>query len=347
VSPRKIVEPKARAVRLKDVATETGLSEAAVSRYLNRTLNLPAETRTRIDEAVARLGYRANPNARSLSRGRSDQIGLVIPDLANPFFAQMAATVERAADARGLGLLLCMTSNRRERELDYIRRLHQHQIDGLLLLTNHADDGSIAGAINAAGDIVLLDEDVAGTDVPKIFADNEQGGWLAVSHLIEHGHRSIALISGPDGLMSTDQRAAGARRAIAATAGACVTMECRGEYSRAHGSAAAAALLGAGARTTAVFTANDEILVGLLEVFHERGVRVPDDMSVITFDDVETLHLFAPAISAVRQDVAGMGQRAVQVLTERRRPPDRAPRTELIAVELVPRASVGPPRRGP
>ncbi len=332
------------AVRLKDVAADTGLSETTVSRYLNNSISLPDATRLRIDEAVARLGYQPNSHARSLSRGRSDQIGLVIPDLANPFFAQVAATVERAADARGLGLLLCMTSNRQERELDYIRRLRQHQIDGLLFVTNHGDDGSIAAAINAAHGIVLLDEDVAGTIAPKIFADNEHGGWLAGRHLIEHGHTAITLIGGPLGLMSAQERQAGARRAIESTDRARVVAAYPGAYSREHGRVSGARLLREHPATTAVFTANDEILVGVLEVLRDQGIRVPDEMSVITFDDVEKLHLFAPPVSAIRQDVTLMGYRAVQALMDCSRPCGIMARLERIAVDLVVRASVGPPR---
>ena len=335
--------------RLKDVAADTGLSEATVSRHLNNSIILPDSTRRRIDEAVARLGYHPNSHARSLSRGRSEQIGLVIPDLTNPFFAQVAAMVERAAEARNLGLLLCTTSNRRDRELDYIRRLRQNQIDGLLFITNHGDDGSIAAAINAAPGIVLLDEDVAGTVAPKIFAENEQGGWLAGMHLVEHGHRAVAVISGPVALGSAHERACGVRRTLTGADGGRITAEYFGPYSREHGRASAARILSEHPDTTAVFTGNDEILVGLLEVFREQGIAIPGQMSVITFDDVEPLHLFAPPVTAIRQDVESMGCRAVEVLLALAdRPAQPFPAqpfpVQRIAVDLIPRASVGAPR---
>ncbi len=334
----------ARVPRLKDVAADTGLSEATVSRHLNHSIALPDSTRRRIDEAVARLGYRANAHARNLSRGRSEQIGLVIPDLANPFFAQAAAMVERAADARDLGLLLCTTSNRRDRELDYIRRLRQHQIDGLLFITNHGDDGSVAAAINSAPGIVLLDEDVAGTAAPKIFAENEGGAWLAARHLVEHGHRLVAVISGPVGLGSSHERAGGVRRALQGVAGGRVTAAYFGAYSREHGRASAARMLREHPETTAVFTGNDEILVGLLEVFRDQGIAVPEQMSVITFDDVEPLHLFDPPITAIRQDIESMGCRAVEVLLDLTQGTRQPVEVQRIAVDLIRRASVGAPR---
>ncbi len=329
----------AKAARLKDVAAETGLSEATVSRYLNSSISLPPSTRQRIDEAVARLRYKANPQARSLSLGRSDQIGLVIPDLANPFFAQIAAVIELTADACGLGLLLCTTSNRRTREMEYIHRLQQNQIDGLLFITNHDDDGSVAAAINATRGIVLLDEDVVGAITPKIFADNERGGRLAAQHLIEHGHRVIGIISGPLGLMSARERTQGVRHAVNKSRDAVISVEYTGNYTRDHGRISAARLLQEHPGTTALFTGNDEILVGVLEVLRDQGVSVPDMMSIVTFDDVEPLHLFNPPISAIRQDVAGMGNRAVHLLIDSSSS-QRTFVTERIMVDLVVRASV-------
>ncbi len=327
-------------VRLKDVAAETDLSPATVSRHLNGSLRLPENTRQRIDEAVLRLGYRPNPHARNLSRGRSDQIALVMPELANPFFARLADAIERAAHERGLGVLLCTTSNQPEREVDYLRRLRGQHMDGLLFLTNHADDGTLAAAINAAERVVLLDEDVLGTTVPKVLADNERGGWLAARCLLENGHRALAVIGGPSGLMSTIERSAGFRRAVREQPGAVVTAELPGAYTRGHGREAGRRLLRDTPGITAVFTANDEILIGLLEVLDEAGLSVPGDLSVVTFDDVGPLHLFKPAVTAVRQDVEGMGRRAVAALLA----PRRFGSSPRVGVTLVERASVAPPR---
>jgi LacI family transcriptional regulator len=143
---------------LQHVAKAAGLSPATVSRYLNGSLVLPKETAARIDAAIAALNYRPNPHARSLSRGKSDTIGLVIPDIANPFFARLAAAVEKYADAAGIALMLCSTLNRPERELDYVERLRRNYVDGLLFTTNHQDEnGALAAAINASANIVVMD----------------------------------------------------------------------------------------------------------------------------------------------------------------------------------------------
>jgi len=157
-------------VTLRQVAGEAQVSPAAISRYLNGTLELPQPTRTRIDRAVRELGYRPNPHARSLSRGRSDAVGLVIPELDNPFFSRLAAAIERAAETQGIAVMLCSTSNKTAREVDYIEKLNSSLVDGLLFATNHHDaDGALAKAINDARRMVILDEDVPGAEVARIF----------------------------------------------------------------------------------------------------------------------------------------------------------------------------------
>jgi LacI family transcriptional regulator len=184
------------ATSLKDVAEAAGVSVATVSRLLNGTLQLPPETRERIETAIRDLQYEPNPHARRLSRGRSDTIGLVVPDIANPFFATLVAAVEQEADKRGLALSLHVTLNRPGREISYVTALARNHVDGLIFVTNHPDDGVLAGLINQTGKVVIVDEDVPNAEVPKLFCDNEEGGYLAGQHLAEHGHRHIVYIGG-------------------------------------------------------------------------------------------------------------------------------------------------------
>jgi LacI family transcriptional regulator len=321
-----------------DVAKAARLSPAAISRYLNGSLTLPQATSRRIDEAVAKLNYRPNPHARSLSRGRSDTIGLVVPEISNPFFSKLAAAVELAADKAGLGVMLCSSLNRAERELDYIERLQKNFIDGLLFSTNHSDNGSLAAAINGARSVVLLDEDVDGAHVSKVFSDNELGGALAARHLIEAGHQRLAFIGGPIGLMSARERVAGFRRATASAA-AEIRTELFGDYSISHGREAMTQILDRYADVTAVFVASDEILVGMLSVLRARGLRVGRDLSVVTFDDTGPLELLDPPITAIRQSIDHIALRAVEILQDRLNG-DAATVIERIPVELVVRESV-------
>ncbi len=335
----------ARIATLKDVAAAAGVSAATVSRYLNASLVLPPVTAARIKHAIGALDYRPNPHARRLSLGRADAIGLVLPDIGNPFFAQLAAAIEAAADAAGLELMLAATLNRPERERAYLERMRRNHVDGLIFVTNHGDTGELARMINATPGVVLVDEDVHGARGPKVFCDNEQGGFLAGQHLLQTGHRELAFIGGPSDVMSGEERLKGFRRAVrAAGPGARILAELSGPYSAAHGAAAASALLTLTHRPTAIFAASDEIALGVLSVLKASGVQVPHEMSIIGFDDVGPLDLFDPPLTAIRQPVAEMGRQAVRLIGGAASVPPmlRLPVLRL-PVEIVLRRSVAPP----
>ncbi len=329
---------------LKDVAKAAGVSVTTVSRFLNGTLDLPERTRTAVESAIRTLNYLPNPHARRLSRGRSDTIGLVIPDVATPFFATLVAAIEAEADRRGLGLTLHVTLNRREREQSYLQAVQRNQVDGLIFVTNHPDDGTLARAINDSGQVVVLDEDVAGTSVPKLFCDNEMGGYLAGRHLAEAGHRRVLFIGGADAMLSGARRFAGFRRALTGAWGDGARIErYEGEYLAEFGRAAAQRLLASRLDVTAVFATSDEIAIGVLEVLNAAGVRVPQDLSLVGFDDVGPLHLFAPAVTAVRQPVRDLGIRALALLLETDwSDPENLPSEERLPVTLIQRNSVAP-----
>jgi LacI family transcriptional regulator len=198
--------------------------------------------------------------------------------------------------------------------------------------------------------VVLVDEDIRGTSVHKIFCDNEEGGYLATRHLLEAGHRKIAFVGGPKSMLTTRERLAGYRRAIRESGtDACSIAELFGEYTVEHGRAAAKNLIAHAPYATGIFFTSDEVLLGGLEVLEQHGQRIPSDVSVVTFDDVEPLHLFAPPITAVRQPLAEIGRRSVQAVIF---PDNNAdlPLVERLPVSLIVRASVAAPsaqrRRG-
>jgi LacI family transcriptional regulator len=330
--------------QLKDVALAAGVSATTVSRYLNHKLVLPENTAARIETAIGRLGYQPNPHARRLGLGRSETVGLIIPDIANPFFAQLADAVQQAAEQEGLEMLLCATRNRPERELSDLMRLRRHHVDGLLFVTNHADDGSLAAALGAGDRVVLMDEDVAGTVGPKVFADNFMGGTLAARHLIAAGHRRLAIAGGPPGLLSTAERHAGFHAAVAAAGPPhTVVFEDFGGYGVQPGRDAAARMLDMDAPPSAVFATSDEIALGLMEVARARGIAVPAMLSIVAFDDIGPLHLLDPPLSAIRQPVAAMGRCGVALLVAALRGEDTPRLPARLAVELVERASVVAP----
>ena len=336
---------QAGVARLIDVARRAGVSVATVSRHVNGRIQLPEATAARIERAIEELGYHPNPHARSLSRGRSDTIGLVIPDIANPYFAVLAAAAERAADRHGLALVLCVTLNQRAREHEYLQRLGRNHLDGLIFLTNHPADGSLAGLINKANRrVVILDEDVEGARGHKIFSDNEHGGYLAGRHLVEAGHRRLAFLGGPEHMMSTRARLAGYRRAVAEAApDAEISTTLFGDYSVAHARRAAEELIARKDRATAVFVSSDEIAIGALEIFAREGISIPQQLSVIGFDDVAPFHLFNPPLTCVRQPVEEMGRRAVELLVSGMAGASMKTTVERLPVELILRGSVASP----
>jgi len=328
---------------LQDVATAANVSPSTVSRYLNKRIELPPETARRIDEAISALDYRPNLLAKRLSLGRTEAIGLVTPEISNPFFADLAAAVEDEAGKHGYSVFMTSTGGHREREIASLRRLQDRHVDGLLMMTNQPDDGTLASAMGQHDHIVLIDEDIPGVNVPKVFVENRNGAYLATGHLIAAGHRRIAHIGGPDHLFSAVERLSGFRDAMEEAGLAIEPDHLRfGAYSRDFGFEAMNAILAAGVPPTAVFAGSDFIAIGVMKAIKTHGLRVPGDISLVGFDDMPFADLLAPALTTVRQPAGELGRtglRALLALIEKRTP---APLTRL-PVTLVRRESVAPP----
>lgn len=334
---------------LQDVAAAAGVSKATVSRYLNGSLDLPARTAQAIDRAIRDLDYRPNPHARRLSLGRSDTVALIVPDIASPFFATLVGAVEAEASVMGLSVALYATLNSPERELSYLDLVRTGHADGLIFVTNHPATERMAAKLNTLRRCVVVDEDVPEAAAPKLFCDNRQGGYLAGRHLAEAGHRHALFIGGVDQMIS------GARRWQGFVEGmdlpglppARIIRHC-GQYTVEAGREAGRRFLDLAApdRPTAIFATSDELLIGLCEVLTEAGLAIPHEVSIVGFDDVGPLHLFAPPVTAVRQPVRALGQRALQVLMRADgSSAGTAPTEELLPVTLIVRNSVAPPVR--
>lgn len=336
-----------RVAKLADVARTAKVSLATVSRFLNNRLSLPEPTAARIRQAIDEHGYQPNRHARSLSRGRSETIGLVLPDIANPYFARLAAAVEREAARQGYELTLCASLDTKERERDYLVRLSRGTVDGIIFVSNHADDGSLRDPINASRRaVVILDEDVAGVRGAKVFSDNEQGGFLAARHLVEMGHRRIGFFGGPQAMSSTRARLAGVKRAIVESGEPAEVSEAYfGPYSPEHGRSCAERFLAGGRQASAILVSSDEIMIGALEILRREGVRVPAELSLIGFDDIAPFVLFDPPLTSIRQPVDAMGRRAVDLLIRGLKGEAVDGVVEHLPVELVLRESVARPPR--
>lgn len=330
---------------LSQVAAEAGVSPTAVSRYLNKRIELPQSTRDRIDAAIAKLNYRPNLLAKRLSTGKAEAISIVTPEIANPFFAELTAAIEAETQRHGYAVYISSTGGARQREIDAINRLHDQHVDGLIMMANRPDDGTLAALLEGHHNVVLLDEDVPGLTLPKIFVDNEHGAWLATRHLIEAGHTDIALVSGPENLFSVRERLTGFRRAMD-EAGLATPQHwiCLGEYSRRYGEEAGRTLLSAPARPTAILACSDYTAIGVLKAARALDLSVPKDVSLVGFDDMPFAEFVDPPLTTIRQPVADMGRLAVERLLAVLDRKDTQDITRL-PVELVVRQSVAPLQR--
>ena len=332
---------------IRGVANAAGVSTTSVSRYLNGQLVLPADTAVRIDMAVRQLGYRPDAIARRLSMGSSETLGIVTTDIAYPFFAAVASAAEAEAARHGYSMAIFNSRNDAARELLFLSKIVDRQVDGILFMTNHVDDGSLARQISQSGRVVLLDEDVSGVRAPKVFADNQQGGQLAAQHLVDRGHRRIAYVSGPPGLISSEERFQGFRAVIAAAG---LSDDPRlvlfGEYEEDFGVTAFHRLWSCDDRPTAVFATADMLAIGIIRAAREKGIDVPRDLSVVGFDDMLHVNLLTPPLTTVREPATEFGRHGVRLLVNDINGQPFPKKPVRIPVELIVRDLVAPPRLG-
>ncbi len=334
--------PATKNITIKDVAKAAKVSPTAVSRYLNHHISLPTGTAARINQAVSQLGYYPNQLARNLSRGQSRMIGLVTPDIANPFFAQLASAAAEEAAARGFHILLCSTQNDPKREVAYLELLSGRQLDGLVVLTS-CSFGNLLGQHIANRDrVVLIDEDADIQDVPKVFVENQQGGYLATKHLLLHGHTRIAHIGGPEGLFSAKERFEGYAAALAEH-GLTVDSDLVqfGLYTETFGRQATQRLLKLLDPPSAIFAASDYVALGTLRCLNDNHLRVPNDISLVGFDDIPLSSLLRPPLTTIRQPIERLGHEGIRLLIETIEAGETTrPLVQRFPVELIERESV-------
>lgn len=326
----------ARRVSMADVAARAGVSGQTVSRVANGGARVDPGTRARVEQAMADLGYRPHRAARALRTGRSQTIGLVVSTLSTVGNFRMLQAVADAAGARGYALTV-VTASGQQAVADAFAQLIDQGVDGAVVL-NEATPLARSAAVPSGLRLVVIDSE-ADPRLGVVQSDHVRGARAAVDHLLELGHRTVHHLAGPAASFAATQRERGWRAALEA-AGAPVPDVVRGDWTAPSGHAAGAALAEAG--VTAVFAANDQMALGLLRALPERGRRVPDDVSVVGFDDVADAAEYRPPLTTVRQDFDDLGERAVAALIAEI--DGAAPRAEAVPAMLVVRASTAPPR---
>ena len=300
---------------IHDVAALADVSPTTISRYLNNRIDLPKETTRRIDQAILALDYRPNLIAKRLSLGRTETIGLVTPEFGNPFFAGLAAAVEDEAEKHGYSVLMSSTQGLRGRELKALQRLKDRHVDGLIMMTSQPDDGSLKDMVNRHSNVVIIDEDIPGIHAPRLFVENEVGARLATEHLIKMGHRQIAHIGGPVGLLSGQERAQGFKNAMKqAGLDPDPRLIISGDYTPEFGAQAMEQILAGPIRPTAIFAGSDALILGIVRVLRSHSLSVPGDISLVGFDDSPFSEFMAPPLTTIRQPIDAMGRVGFQTL---------------------------------
>lgn len=308
--------PQRAGTGLKDVATLAGVSVGTVSNVLNHPGKVTPETAERVQAAIAKLGWVRNDAARQLRQGRSAMIGLAVLDVANPFFTDLAAGVEEVAYAAGRIVLLTNSGEDSEREARALSMFEGQRLDGLLV-TPVGDDISRFQAVRARGTaVVLIDRLASSPGFSSVAVDDRLGGRLAAQHLLDLGHRRIGFVGASTQIEQVANRLAGARSAVESQGDARLTVHPADAMNALAGGAVGdtIAALPADVRPTAVFAANDLLALGLLQAFLRAGLRVPADIALLGYDDIEYAASAAVPLSSVGQPAFEMGRRAAELL---------------------------------
>ncbi|MDJ1136295.1 LacI family DNA-binding transcriptional regulator [Streptomyces iconiensis] len=336
-----------RTIGIKEVARAAGVSVGTVSNVINRPAMVAEETRVRVRSAIERLGYVRSESARHLRAGRSRIIALLVMDMANPFFVDVASGAERAARAAGLGVMLCNSAQSAAEEADYLALFAEQRVRGVLITPTDTTGRNLIDFQRHGIPSVSVDRVVPSAEGCSVSVDDIEGAGLAVRHLLDRGHRDLAYVSGPMHLSQCRDRHTGATDVLLSSGTGATLRHIEGErMDVATGRDAGARLLGMSPRPTAVFCANDLMALGVLQALYGAGVSIPGEVALVGYDDIEFASAAAVPLTSVRQPAYRMGRAAADLLIEETG--DEAAQHEhrriVLQPELVVRASSLSPR---
>lgn len=326
---------------MEDVAGAAGVSRALVSLVFRGSTSVSGERRHRVLAAAETLGYRPNALARGLASRRTRTIGVLINDLHNPFFADIYDGLEDVADELGLRLLLTTARRRDGGESAAIDTMVDHRVEAHVLVSPRLADAVIVGA-SAHVPLVVIGRRVDGPAIDSVMADESDGALKVVGHLAGLGHRSVTHIDGGHGAGAAERRNGYA--AAMHTLGLGPVDVIAGDFTESSGEQAAMSLLERGALPTAVFAANDLVAIGVMHAFAQTGVRVPEHVSVVGYDNTALAHLHHLSLTTINQPRREMGEAALRLLDERLTGTRDAPVVHLAPPTLVERRTTAPPR---
>lgn len=325
---------------IADVARQANVSTATVSRALQTPELVSESTRNQVIEVVARTGYRANTAAKMLRQNRSRTLLVMLPDIANPFFSEILSGIEDAATEQNHTILIGNTNGKESRARDLLENLRNGRADGALLLNG---DIPLSTDEIAALSLVSISENIPGVNISHVGTDNVKASSDATQHLIDLGHKRIAHLCGPEGNVLSLQREQGYQAAMKSAG---LQAEIKSQpcgFTVDAGQAAAMELLDHQPVPTAIFCANDATAMGAITALLREGLRVPDDISVVGFDDIAFASIFSPPLTTISQQRKELGQRAALLLLDSIRGSSSEPRNIVIDHTLIQRASTSKP----
>ncbi|MDO7906912.1 LacI family DNA-binding transcriptional regulator [Paenibacillus sp. JX-17] len=298
---------------IKDVAKLAGVALSTASYALSGDSKVSPKTRAKVLEAARSLNYRKNGIAMDLKRSRTNTIALILTDLSGPYYSELIRSIQDVALAHGHDLIAC--SSMGERDSTAIKFLREKRVDGAVVLAHNIADDILLESAGERFPIIVMDRELTGDHLVNVLVDGEQGGYRATQYLIEAGHRSIAYISGPLNSYDNQQRYKGFQRAMHES-GLSEKPKWRlsGGFVREGGYSATKMMIMQGELPTAVFYGNDEMAVGGMKAFEDHGISIPDEVSVIGFDDIELAGYANPPLTTVRQPKSEAGSLAGHLL---------------------------------
>ncbi|MBS4179505.1 LacI family DNA-binding transcriptional regulator [Lederbergia citrea] len=321
-----------------DVAKEAGVSIATVSKVINNTGKMRDSTRENVKEAMLRLNYQPSLMASALTGKGTETLGLLVPDISNPFFSEMARTIEDRAHESGMSVIMCSTDENPEKEKKYLELLQRKQVDGFIVASSFQDKNLLKGLKKLRIPLVMLTQDDIGLDVTSVSVDDFKGGYEATSHLITAGHRNIAIIA--ENANSSKMRIYGYREAHAEHGLICSEENIfQTTASITNGKECLKEMVQKENVPTAIFACNDLIAIGVIQGAKELGLKVPEDLSIVGFDNTILATTTVPALTTVAQPITEMGNKVVDVIIEEIKEKNRGKERVLFNPQLIVRGT--------
>jgi len=323
-----------------DIARLAGVSTATVSKVFNQTGNISEKTRRRILEISRELNYQPNVLASALNGKKTFSLGLLIPDMVNPFFAELARNVEDRAQELGFNLIICNTDNDMKKEVKYIQLLRQKSVDGIIVATGVRNDEFLKELIDQNVPVALVAREMSVLATSTVLVDDFAGGYNATRHLIDLGHKRIAVIAESMSVSSSKERVRGYRHALE-EAGLDYAEElvAASDFSIESGRETAQAILRQAERPTAIFACNDLLAIGAMQAAKELGIRVPEELSVVGFDNTILASITDPPMTTVAQPIRAMGHQVVDLIVSEINETSTVKQRVVLLPELIVRQS--------